>query len=196
MEIHAAYGYLLHEFLSPLSNYRSDQYGGDREGRMSFPLEVVETVRAVWPANKPLFMRASSSDDVDGGLTIDETAAFAASAKDLGVDVIDCSSGGNTPTPPRLYPGYQVPYARAVRERVQIATMAVGLILDAHLANDIVAQGRADLVAVARPALQDPNFAIHASAALTGAPDYALAPTPAKSGLDRLARSLRHMTGP
>jgi 2,4-dienoyl-CoA reductase-like NADH-dependent reductase (Old Yellow Enzyme family) len=196
VEIHAAHGYLLHEFLSPLSNHRTDQYGGDQEGRMRFPLEVVETVRAVWPANKPLFMRVSSSDYVDGGLTIDDTVAFATAAKALGVDLVDCSSGGNTPTPPRLYPGYQVPYAQAVRERAQIATMAVGLILDAQLANDIVAQGKADLVALARPALEDPNFAIHASAALTGAPDYGLAPTPAKSGLDRLAQSLRHMANP
>jgi 2,4-dienoyl-CoA reductase-like NADH-dependent reductase (Old Yellow Enzyme family) len=194
VEIHAAHGYLLHEFLSPLSNHRTDQYGGAREGRMRFPLEVVETVRAVWPVNKPLFLRVSSSDYLEGGVTIDDTVAFAASAKALGVDVIDCSSGGNTPTPPRLYPGYQVPYARAVREQAQIATMAVGLILDARLANDIVTQGNADLVAIARPALEDPNFAIHASAALTGAPDYGLAPTPARSGLDRLAQSLRHMT--
>jgi 2,4-dienoyl-CoA reductase-like NADH-dependent reductase (Old Yellow Enzyme family) len=194
VEIHAAHGYLLHEFLSPLSNHRTDQYGGDRDGRMRFPLEVVETVRAVWPASKPLFMRVSSSDYVDGGVTIDDTVAFAAAAKALGADLIDCSSGGNTPTPPRLYPGYQAPYAQAVREQVQIATMAVGLILDAHLANDIVTLGKADLIALARPALEDPNFAIHASAALTGAPDYGLAPKPAKSGLDRLAQSLRHMS--
>jgi 2,4-dienoyl-CoA reductase-like NADH-dependent reductase (Old Yellow Enzyme family) len=194
VELHAAHGYLLHEFLSPLSNHRTDQYGIDREGRMRFPLEVVETVRAVWPTDKPLFMRVSSSDYVDGGLTIDDTVAFSAAAKALGVDVVDCSSGGNTPTPPSLSPGYQVPYAQTVREQVGVATMAVGLILDAHLANDIVAQGKADLIALARPALDDPNFAIHASAALTGAPDYGLAPTPAKSGLDRLAQSLRHMT--
>jgi len=194
VEIHAAHGYLLHEFLSPLSNHRTDQYGGDREGRMRFPLEVVETVRAVWPARKPLFMRVSSTDYVDGGVTIEDTVAFASSAKALGVDVIDCSSGGNTPTPPALYPGYQVPYAQAVREQAGVATMAVGLILDATLANYIVTQGKADLVALGRPALEDPNFAIHASATLTGAPDYGLAPTPAKSGLDRLAQSLRHMT--
>ncbi len=194
VEIHAAHGYLLHEFLSPLSNHRTDDYGGDRAGRMRFPLEVVETVRAVWPAHKPLFLRVSASDYIDGGLTIDDTVAFAQAAKALGVDVIDCSSGGNTPTPPTLFPGYQVPFAQAVREQADIATMAVGLILTAPLAEEIVAGGKADLVALARPALDDPNFAIHAAAALTGTPDYTLAPTPAKSGLDRLAQSLRHMT--
>jgi 2,4-dienoyl-CoA reductase-like NADH-dependent reductase (Old Yellow Enzyme family) len=107
--------------------------------------------------------------------------------------VVDCSSGGNTPTPPDLYPGYQVPYAEAVRRGADVATMAVGLILDARLAETILSDEKADLVALARPALDDPNFAIHASATLTGTPDYALAPTPAKSGLDRLAQSLRHM---
>jgi 2,4-dienoyl-CoA reductase-like NADH-dependent reductase (Old Yellow Enzyme family) len=193
VEIHAAHGYLLHEFLSPLSNRRTDEYGGDQSGRMRFPLEVIETVRAVWPAEKPLFLRVSSSDYVEGGLKIDDTIAFAVAAKALGVDVVDCSSGGNTPTPPTLCPGYQVPYAQAVRKAADIATMAVGLILDAPLAEDIIAGGKADLIAIARPALEDPNFAIHASAALTGAPDYGLAPKPAKSGLDRLAQSLRHM---
>ncbi len=193
VEIHAAHGYLLHEFLSPLANHRTDQYGGDLAGRMRFPLEVVETVRAIWPTSKPLFLRVSASDYVDGGLIVDDTIAFAGAAKALGVDVVDCSSGGNTPTPPTLYPGYQVPYAQAVRAGADIATMAVGLILDPRQAEDILAGGKADLIALARPALDDPNFAIHASAFLTGAPDYGLAPTPAKSGLDRLAQSLRHI---
>jgi 2,4-dienoyl-CoA reductase-like NADH-dependent reductase (Old Yellow Enzyme family) len=193
VEIHAAHGYLLHEFLSPLVNHRTDAYGGDLEGRMKFPLEVIETVRAVWPAHKPLFLRVSSSDYVDGGVTIEDTVAFAKAAKALGVDVVDCSSGGNTPVPPKLYPGYQVPYAEAVRKGAGVATMAVGLILDAKLAETIIASGKADLIALARPALEDPNFAIHASATLTGAPDYSLAPTPARSGLDRLAQALKHM---
>ncbi len=193
VEIHAAHGYLLHEFLSPLANHRTDQYGGDLAGRMRFPLEVVETVRAIWPTSKPLFLRVSASDYVDGGLIVDDTIAFAGAAKALGVDVVDCSSGGNTPTPPTLYPGYQVPYAQAVRAGADIATMAVGLILDPRQAEDILIEGKADLIALARPALDDPNFAIHASAFLTGAPDYGLAPTPAKSGLDRLAQSLRHI---
>ena len=193
VEIHAAHGYLLHEFLSPLSNHRTDDYGGDLAGRMRFPLEVIETVRAAWPAHKPLFLRISSSDYVDGGWTIEDSVAFARAAKALGVDLVDCSSGGNTATPPQIYPGYQAPYAEAVRAGAGIATMAVGLILDAALAEDILASGKADLIALARPALEDPNFAIHASAALTGTADYALAPTPAKSGLNRLAQALRHM---
>jgi 2,4-dienoyl-CoA reductase-like NADH-dependent reductase (Old Yellow Enzyme family) len=193
VEVHAAHGYLLHEFLSPLSNHRTDDYGGDQAGRMKFPLEVVETVRAVWPDHKPLFLRVSSTDYVEGGLTVEDTVAFAKAAKALGVDVVDCSSGGNTTTPPTLYPGYQVPFADAVRHGADIATMAVGLILDVRLAEGILAEGKADLIALARPALEDPNFAIHASAELTGTADYGLAPTPAKSGLDRLAQSLRHM---
>jgi 2,4-dienoyl-CoA reductase-like NADH-dependent reductase (Old Yellow Enzyme family) len=193
VEVHAAHGYLLHEFLSPLANHRTDDYGGDQAGRMKFPLEVVETVRAVWPAHKPLFLRVSATDYVDGGMTVKDTIAFAKAAKALGVDVVDCSSGGNTMTPPTLYPGYQAPYAQAVRDGAGIATMAVGLILDAHLAEQILVDGKADLIALARPALEDPNFAIHASAILTGVADYGLAPTPAKSGLDRLAQSLRHM---
>jgi 2,4-dienoyl-CoA reductase-like NADH-dependent reductase (Old Yellow Enzyme family) len=194
VEIHGAHGYLLHSFLSPLSNHRTDAYGGDREGRMRFPLEVIETVRAVWPMNKPLFLRVSAVDHVEGGLTIDDTVAFAKAAKALGVDVMDCSSGGVTPTPPPLFPGYQVQYAEAVRKQADMATMAVGLILDAKLAEAVVAEGQADLIALARPALDDPNFAIHAAAALTGTPDYSAAPTPARSGLERLTQSLRHMT--
>jgi len=193
VEVHAAHGYLLHEFLSPLSNHRTDDYGGDLAGRMKFPLAVIETVRAVWPGHKPLFLRISASDYVEGGISLEDVVAFAAAAKALGVDVVDCSSGGNTPTPPTLYPGYQVPFAEAVKTGADVATMAVGLILDAQRAEEIVSSGKADLIALARPALEDPNFAIHASAALTGTADYGLAPTPAKSGLDRLAQSLRHM---
>ncbi|MDB5481587.1 MAG: oxidoreductase [Caulobacteraceae bacterium] len=193
VEIHAAHGYLLHEFLSPLSNHRTDQYGGDLAGRMKFPLEVIETVRAVWPSKKPLFLRVSATDHIEGGLTLEDTVEFARAAKALGVDLVDCSSGGNTPTPPKIRPGYQVPYAARVREDTGVATMAVGLILDPRLAEDVLTEGDADLIALARPALDDPNFAIHASAVLTGTPHYALAPTPARSGLDRLAQSLRHI---
>jgi 2,4-dienoyl-CoA reductase-like NADH-dependent reductase (Old Yellow Enzyme family) len=193
VEVHAAHGYLLHEFLSPLSNHRTDDYGGSLENRMRFPLEVIETVRAVWPADKPLFLRLSSVDHVEGGLTIEDTVEVAKAAKALGVDVVDCSSGGNAPAQIPLSPGYQVPYAEAVRRQAGVATMAVGLILDAELAQSVVAEGKADLVALARPALDDPNFALHAVVELTGQRDYSLAPTPAKSGLDRLAQGLRHM---
>jgi 2,4-dienoyl-CoA reductase-like NADH-dependent reductase (Old Yellow Enzyme family) len=193
VEVHAAHGYLLHEFLSPLSNHRSDDYGGSLQNRMRFPLEVIETVRAVWPETKPLFLRLSSVDHVEGGLTIEDTVEIARAAKALGVDVVDCSSGGNAPAQIPLSPGYQVPYAEAVRQGAEVATMAIGLILDPELAQSIVAEGKADLVALARPALDDPNFALHAVAALTGQLDFSFAPTPAKSGLDRLAQGLRHM---
>jgi 2,4-dienoyl-CoA reductase-like NADH-dependent reductase (Old Yellow Enzyme family) len=195
VEVHAAHGYLLHEFLSPLSNRRTDDYGGALANRMRFPLEVIETVRAVWPEHKPLFLRLSCVDHVEGGLTIEDTVEVARAAKALGVDVVDCSSGGNAPARIPLSPGYQVPYAEAVRREAGVASMAVGLILDAKLAQAVVAEGKADLVALARPALDDPNFAIHAVAELTGQLDYAFAPTPARSGLDRLAQGLRHMEG-
>jgi 2,4-dienoyl-CoA reductase-like NADH-dependent reductase (Old Yellow Enzyme family) len=193
VEIHAAHGYLLHEFLSPLSNHRTDDYGGSLENRMRFPLEVIETVRAVWPETKPLFLRLSSVDHVEGGLTVEDAVAVARAAKALGVDVVDCSSGGNAPAQIPLSPGYQVPYAEAVRKGAGVATMAIGLILDPQLAQSVIAEGKADLVALARPALDDPNFALHAVAALTGQLDFSFAPMPARSGLDRLAQGLRHM---
>jgi 2,4-dienoyl-CoA reductase-like NADH-dependent reductase (Old Yellow Enzyme family) len=193
VEVHAAHGYLLHEFFSPLSNHRTDDYGGSLEGRMRFPLEVIETVRAVWPEDKPLFLRLSCVDHVEGGLTIADTVEIAKAAKALGVDVIDCSSGGNAPAQIPLQPGYQVPYAEAVRREAGVATQAVGLILDPELAQTILAEGKADLIGLARPALDDPNFALHAVTALTGQRDYSFAPTPARSGLDRLAQGLRHM---
>jgi 2,4-dienoyl-CoA reductase-like NADH-dependent reductase (Old Yellow Enzyme family) len=193
VEIHAAHGYLLHEFLSPLSNHRTDDYGGGLHNRMRFPLEVIETVRAVWPKDKPLFLRLSSVDWVEGGLTIEDAVEVAKAAKALGVDVVDCSSGGNAPAQIPLSPGYQVPFAEAVRKGAEVATMAIGLILDPELAQSILAEGKADLVGLARPALDDPNFALHAVTALTGQRDSSFAPTPAKSGLDRLAQGLRHM---
>jgi 2,4-dienoyl-CoA reductase-like NADH-dependent reductase (Old Yellow Enzyme family) len=193
VEIHAAHGYLLHEFLSPLSNHRTDDYGGELRNRMRFPMDVVATVRAVWPEQKPLFLRLSSVDHVEGGLTVEDAVEVARAAKALGVDVVDCSSGGNAPAQIPLSPGYQVPYAEAVRKGAGVATMAIGLILDPGLAQSVIAEGKADLVALARPALDDPNFALHAVAALTGELDFSFAPTPARSGLDRLAQGLRHM---
>jgi 2,4-dienoyl-CoA reductase-like NADH-dependent reductase (Old Yellow Enzyme family) len=193
VEIHAAHGYLLHEFLSPLSNHRTDDYGGGLANRMRFPLDVIATVRAVWPEQKPLFLRLSSVDHVEGGLTLEDAVEVARAAKALGVDVVDCSSGGNAPAQIPLSPGYQVPYAEAVRRGAEMATMAIGLILEPELAQSIVAEGKADLIGLARPALDDPNFALHAVAALTGQLDFSFAPTPARSGLDRLAQGLRHM---
>ena len=169
VEVHAAHGYLLHEFLSPLSNHRTDAYGGDREGRMRFPLEVVGAVRDAWPENKPLFVRISAVDWVEGGLTIEDSIAFATACKDLEVDLIDVSSGGLVNPGPGVIPttpGYQVEFADAVREGADIATLAVGLIVDPYQAETILANEQADLIALARGHLDDPNWTQRARAAL------------------------------
>ncbi len=169
VEVHAAHGYLLHQFLSPLSNHRTDAYGGDREGRMRFPLEVVGAVRDVWPEDKPLFVRISAIDWVDGGLTIEDSIAFATALKALEVDLVDVSSGGLVNPGPGVIPsepGYQVEFADAVREGADIATMAVGLIVDPYQAETILANEQADLVALARAHLDDPNWTQRAKAAL------------------------------
>jgi len=162
LEVHAAHGYLLHEFLSPISNHRTDAYGGGRESRMRFPLEVVEAVRSVWPADKPLSVRVSSVDGADGGWELEDTVAFAAELAARGVDVVDCSSGGisGSATVARVPrgPGFQVPYAERVRREVGIATIAVGLITTAEHAAQVVADERADLVAIGRQALVEPNW--------------------------------------
>lgn len=166
VEVHAAHGYLLTEFLSPLSNRRSDGYGGDRAGRMRFPLEVVEAVRAVWPASRPLFVRISSVDGSEGGWSLDDSVALAHELVRLGVDVLDCSSGGVTPSmatlPDPRKPGYQVPFAARLKRDAGIATMAIGRVAEAEQANRIVEDGSADLVALARKLLDDPNFPLHA----------------------------------
>jgi len=180
LEIHAAHGYLLHEFLSPLCNTRNDKYGGDRAGRMRFPLEVVEAVRAVWPEDKPLFMRISAIDAAEGGWDLDDSVALAAAVKERGVDVVDCSSGGiagavTAQLVPRV-PGFQVPFAAEIRRRTGILTQAVGLIRDPHHAERVLEEGDADLVAVAREALFDPNWPLHAAQALGADPDYAAWP--------------------
>ncbi|MCH8686286.1 NADH:flavin oxidoreductase/NADH oxidase [Pedomonas mirosovicensis] len=172
VEIHAAHGYLLHEFLSPLANKREDEYGGSLANRMRFPLEVIETVRSVWPEDKPVFVRVSASDWVEGGWTIEDTVAFAARAKALGVDVLDCSSGGMAVPPGAIKarPGFQVPFAAQVRKEADIATMAVGMIAEPAMAEAIVADGQADLVAIAREALYNPEWPHHAWRALGGDP--------------------------
>jgi len=177
VEIHAAHGYLLHTFLSPLTNTRSDDYGGPRENRMRFPLEVARAVREAWPAARPLFVRLSSIDDVEGGWSIEDTVALARELKAIGVDVVDCSSGGilgsataaTKFTLPRV-PGFQLPFAERVRQEAGIKTMAVGLILTAEQAEEALAAGRADLIAIAREALYDPNWPHHAAQALGADP--------------------------
>jgi 2,4-dienoyl-CoA reductase-like NADH-dependent reductase (Old Yellow Enzyme family) len=164
VEIHAAHGYLLHEFLSPLSNTREDAYGGSRENRMRFPLRVVEAVRARWPDTLPLFVRISASDWAEGGWTLDDSIAFAREMKARGVDLVDCSSGGLIPHAKiELGPGYQVPFARAIRAESGIATGAVGMITDAQQGEEIVAGGSADAIFMARQLLRDPYFPLHAA---------------------------------
>ncbi|HEY0235928.1 MAG TPA: NADH:flavin oxidoreductase/NADH oxidase, partial [Afipia sp.] len=162
VEVHCAHGYLLNSFLSPVTNNRSDAFGGDLEGRMRFPLEVVEAVRNAWPDDKPLFVRVSAVDGLREGMSIDDTVEFARRLKMLGVDIVDCSSGGIAPRYeyPSSY-GYQVPYASRVRAEVGVGTMAVGLIVDGPQAEAIVAEARADIVAIGREALVDPNFPLH-----------------------------------
>jgi 2,4-dienoyl-CoA reductase-like NADH-dependent reductase (Old Yellow Enzyme family) len=169
LELHMAHGYLLHQFLSPLSNRRTDAYGGSLEGRMRFPLEVAQAVRAVWPEDRPLFVRVSAVDGSREGMTVEDTVALARALGERGVDVVDTSGGGvgGGWEHPLGY-GYQVPFASRIRAEAGLATMAVGLIVDAAQAEAVVAGGHADLVALAREAQDDPNFAVHAARALTG----------------------------
>jgi 2,4-dienoyl-CoA reductase-like NADH-dependent reductase (Old Yellow Enzyme family) len=183
IEVHCAHGYLLNSFLSPVTNTRDDEYGGDLEGRMRFPLEVVESVRKAWPAQKPLFVRVSAVDGIREGASIEDTVAFARHLKDLDVDIVDCSSGGIAPRYdfPSSW-GYQVPYARRVRQEAGIGSAAVGLIVDARHAEAIVADGEADLVAIGREALFDPNWALHARDQLEPAEGGPFSAWPPQSG--------------
>jgi 2,4-dienoyl-CoA reductase-like NADH-dependent reductase (Old Yellow Enzyme family) len=167
IELHSAHGYLMHEFLSPLSNLREDEYGGSLANRMRFPLEVFAAVRAQWPDHKPLGVRISCTDWVEGGWDIEQSVVFARELKKLGCDWIDCSSGGlvkNQVVP--VAPGYQVPFADRIRKDTGITTVAIGLITEAKQAEKIVAEGKADMVALARGFLWDPRWAWHAAAEL------------------------------
>lgn len=167
IELHCAHGYLLNEFLSPLSNQRNDAYGGSFDNRIRFPMEVIAAVRDAWPQDKPLGVRISSTDWVDGGWTIDDSIALAQRLKVAGCNWIDASSGGISPAQKiTLGPGYQVPLARAIRRATSMPVMAVGLITDAKQAEAIVASGDADLVAMARALLWNPRWPWHAAATL------------------------------
>jgi 2,4-dienoyl-CoA reductase-like NADH-dependent reductase (Old Yellow Enzyme family) len=164
IELHMAHGYLLHEFLSPLTNHRSDQFGGSLENRMRFPLQVAEAVRKVWPQNLPLFVRISASDWVEGGWDLEQSVEFAKRLKGLGVDFIDCSSGGVVPNAKiAAGPGYQVPFAAGIRTGAGIATGAVGIITTAAFAEQILQEEKADAVLLARELLRDPYFPLHAA---------------------------------
>lgn len=195
IEVHAAHGYLLHSFLSPLSNLRQDAYGGDLDGRMKFPLEIVDAVRAVWPDDKPLAVRISAVDGVEGGISIEDSICFAQELKRRGVDIVDCSSGGigGSASAARVTrkPGFQIPFAQAVRVGADINTMAVGLIMDPVMANDVVAQGQADMVALGREALVNPNWPLQAYRALTGDTSFDQWPVQAGWWLDRREWSLK-----
>ena len=166
IEIHGAHGYLIHSFYSPISNQRTDAYGGSFENRTRFLREIARMVRTVVPERLPLTVRLSCSDWIEGGWTIEDTVELARCLKDEGVDLIDCSSGGVSPQqriPNGGYAGYQVPFAEAVRHGAGVATAAVGLITEATHADEIVRNGRADLVYLAREMLRDPYWAIHAA---------------------------------
>lgn len=167
MEIHAAHGYLLHQFLSPISNGRSDAYGGSLENRARLLVEVVAAVREVWPEDLPLFVRMSATDWVEGGWTVDDTVAAARLIEPLGVDVIDCSSGGTTQEQAiERFPGYQVPFAAEVRKEVGIRTAAVGLLVDPFHVEEILRAEEADIVVLGRMLLWDPYWPHHAAAAM------------------------------
>jgi 2,4-dienoyl-CoA reductase-like NADH-dependent reductase (Old Yellow Enzyme family) len=195
LEIHAAHGYLLHSFLSPISNKRDDRYGGGIENRMRFPLNVVEGVRAQWPADKPLFVRISAVDGVDVGWTIADSVTFAKELAARGVDLVDCSTGGmKLPRDKNLVarsPGFQVPFAARIRKEAKIATMAVGLILEPKQAEAIVEAGEADLVAFAREMLANPNFAGQAALELEGAAGWDLWSDQYRYWLERRAKTLK-----
>lgn len=163
-EIHAAHGYLLHQFLSPLSNRRDDGYGGDLAGRSRLLLEVVEAVRSEWPDDKPLFVRVSATDWVDGGFTVEEVVLVAKELAERGVDLVDVSSGGNSPDQRiTVGPGYQVPFARAVRSGSGLPTAAVGLITEPAHAEQVLADGAADAVLLARALLREPHWPLRAA---------------------------------
>ena len=168
VELHGAHGYLLHEFISPWSNIRTDAYGGSLENRMRLPLEIAEAVRAAWPKNKALGMRITGSDWLDGGTTPQEATQFAGALEALGLDYVCVSSGGGAPKAPipGRELGYQVPFAEQVKAGVGIPVMSVGMIVDPHQAEEIVASGKADMVALARAMLDDPRWPLHAAQAL------------------------------
>ncbi|HWW76469.1 MAG TPA: NADH:flavin oxidoreductase/NADH oxidase [Pyrinomonadaceae bacterium] len=164
VELHMAHGYLLHEFLSPLSNRREDEFGGSLENRARFPLMVAEAVREVWPERLPLFARISATDWVEGGWDLEQSVEFSRRLKERGVDLVDCSTGGLVPGARiPVAPGYQVPFAERIRREANVATGAVGLITEPEQAEEIITKGQADAVFLARAELRDPYWPLHAA---------------------------------
>lgn len=194
IEIHAAHGYLLHSFLSPLTNLRTDEFGGTLENRMRFPLEVFEAVRAVFPADKPMFVRISSVDGVSVGWSIEDSVVFAGALKDKGVDAIACSTGGvKLPKDQVLVSrtlGFQVPFAEYVRRESGVPTIAVGMILKSDHAEEILGNGQADLIALGRELLFNPNWAGQASVEMKGAAGWKDWPEQFGWWLERRAKQL------
>jgi 2,4-dienoyl-CoA reductase-like NADH-dependent reductase (Old Yellow Enzyme family) len=193
-EVHGAHGYLIASFLSPVSNTRDDAYGGDLAGRMRLALEVTRAVRAAWPTHRPLFFRVSSVDGAVGGWSVADTVALAKELARLGVDVVDCSSGGLTgigtaAVVPRGL-GFQVPFAAAMKREANVRSMAVGLILDGPQAEGILRAGDADLIAIGRQALYDPSFALRAAQALGCDRGYTMWPDSTGWWLDKRDRTL------
>ena len=165
LELHCAHGYLLSSFLSPLTNHRADEYGGDHENRARYPLEAFRAIRAAWPADKPISVRLSCHDWAEGGTMPEDAAIYAALFKDAGADLIDCSSGQVTPDEKPVFGRlFQTPFSDRIRNEVGIATIAVGAISEADHVNSIIAAGRADLCAIARPHLADPAWTLHEAA--------------------------------
>lgn len=162
LQIHAAHGYLIHEFLSPLSNQRTDEYGGSLENRMRFLLEIVEAVQTEWPADKPLSVRLSAVDYLEGGLTLKDTVEISKALQAKGVDLLDISSGGILSARIELGPGYQVRFAEVVKQATGLPTIAVGLITSVELAQEIISNGRADFVALGRELLRNPHWVLQA----------------------------------
>ena len=198
IELHMAHGYLLQSFLSPLANRREDEYGGSLENRMRFPLEVAEAVRAAIPDGVPLFARVSSTDWIEGGWEVDDTIVLAGALGAAGVDVVDCSSGGNslagaTNSSIARAPGYQVPFARRVRREAGVMTQAVGLIRSPQMAEALVEEGAADLVALGRQMLYDPFWPHHAAEELGVTDKFENWPVPYGWWLEKWARGLRSM---
>jgi len=195
LEIHAAHGYLIHTFLSPLSNRREDGWGGDRDGRMRFLLAVAEAVRAAWPGDLPLSVRLSCVDDQPGGWALDDSVAAAGALGKCGVDIIDCSSGGlgerTTTKMVRRAEGYQVPLAARIRAAAAMPTIAVGLITTPAFADAVIRDGSADLVAIGREALFNPHWALHVAQALGADPGFAGWPPAWGWWLEKRARAAR-----
>ncbi len=172
IELHGAHGYLLSEFLSPIANRRTDEYGGSIENRMRFPLEVFDACRAVWPADKPMGIRFNGSDWDDAGLVLEDAIIFAKALKDHGCDFFDISGGGNSSKRPTVGPGYQVPFAAAIKKATGVPTMAVGMIRDPSLAEQVIREGQCDMVALARGMLYEPRWTWRAAFELGGEAAY------------------------